>query len=228
MKLSTPSSRHRIALFAGLGLLVALGCLYLVLKNTGTLATILDGAALHALIERLGLWGPVAIIALMVLAVLVSPIPSAPIAMAAGAAYGHTWGTLYIVIGAEAGAMAAFLIARMVGQATVHRWFGDRLASGLIGSQNALTWIVFLSRLLPFVSFDLLSYAAGLTVLSFWRFALATLAGVIPVAFLLAHFGREMTSGEADRFLYTALGLGLLTVIPIAIKLYRDGVRRRS
>lgn len=207
-------------------LVLVLVLVYLLLRNTGTLATILDGAALHAMIDGMGIWGPVAVVALMMLAVLVSPIPSAPIAMAAGAAYGHIWGTLYIVIGAEAGALAAFGIAHLVGQAVVARWLGERASGGLIGSQNALMGIVFFSRLLPFVSFDLMSYAAGLTPLSLWRFALATLAGVVPVSFLLAHFGREMSSGEADRFLYTALGLGLLTGVPFAIKWWRDAARR--
>jgi uncharacterized membrane protein YdjX (TVP38/TMEM64 family) len=116
----------------------------------------------------------------------------------------------------------------MLGRAALYRWFGERLSAGLIGSQNALTAIVFISRLLPFVSFDLVSYAAGLTLLSLWRFALATLAGIIPASFLLAHFGREMTNREADRFMYTALGLGLITAIPVALKLLRDRMRRRS
>lgn len=216
------------ALLVGVFVLLALTAVHEALKQTGTLGTILDGAALRERIEHLGVWGPLAIIALMMLAVLVSPIPSAPIAMAAGAAYGHFWGTLYVVAGAEAGALAAFGIARMLGQAALHRWFGERLSTGLIGSQNALTWIVFISRLLPFVSFDLVSYAAGLTRLSVWRFALATLAGIVPASFLLAHLGLEMTDGEADRFMYSALALGLITAIPIALKLARDRWRRRS
>ena len=209
-------------------MLLALIAVYVALERTGTLGTILDGPALRERIERLGVWGPLAIVALMMLAVLVSPIPSAPIAMAAGAAYGHTWGTLYIVTGAEAGALAAFGIARMLGHAMLYRWFGERLSTGLIGSQNVLTGIVFVSRLLPFISFDLVSYAAGLTLLSLWRFALATLAGVIPAAFLLAHFGQEMTGGETDRFMYTALGLGLVTAVPLAVKLLRDRAARRD
>jgi len=216
------------ALLAGMLLLIAFVTVYLALKESGTLGTILDAAALRARIEHLGIWGPLAVVALMVLAVLVSPIPSAPIAMAAGAVYGHAWGTLYVVAGAEAGALAAFGIARLLGQAALRRWFGERLPAGLIGSQNALTGIVFASRLMPFVSFDLVSYAAGLTPLSAWRFALATLAGIIPASFLLAYFGSEMASGEADRFIYTALALGMITAIPIALKLLRDRASRRS
>jgi uncharacterized membrane protein YdjX (TVP38/TMEM64 family) len=208
-------------------LLLALIGAYVALEEAGTLDTFLDTAAVRERIERLGVWGPLAVIALMMLAILVSPIPSAPIAMAAGAVYGHTWGTLYVVVGAEAGALAAFAIARLLGKAAVHRWLGERLPAGMIGSQNALTWIVFASRLLPFVSFDLVSYAAGLTLLSAWRFALATLAGIIPASFLLAHFGHELSGGEAGVFLYTALGLGLVTAIPVAVRFWRDRTRGR-
>jgi uncharacterized membrane protein YdjX (TVP38/TMEM64 family) len=216
------------ALLASLFLLLVLVVAYVALDKSGSLGTILDPAALRERIEHLGIWGPLAVAALMMLAILVSPIPSAPIAMAAGAVYGHAWGTLYVVVGAEAGALAAFAIARLLGKAVLHRWFGERLPASMIGSQNALTLIVFASRLLPFVSFDLVSYAAGLTLLSAWRFGLATLAGIIPASFLLAHFGHELSGGEADVFLYTALGLGLITAIPVAVKLWRDRARRRS
>lgn len=208
-----------------LAVLVLAGA-YWLMQETGVLASIIDEERLRARIENLGAWGPLAVIASMVLAILVSPIPSAPIAMAAGAAYGHAWGTLYVLAGAEAGALVAFGLARMLGGAALDRWFGGRLPAGLVGSQGALMGIVFVSRLLPFVSFDLISYAAGLTVLSWWRFALATLAGIVPASFLLAHLGGEMASGETDRFLYTALALGLLTAIPIAVTLVRDRLRR--
>ena len=124
--------------------------------------------------------------------------------------------------------MAAFGVARFVGYETVHRWFGGRLSIGLIGSQNALMGIVFVSRLLPFLSFDIVSYAAGLTVLSFWRFAIATLAGIAPTSFLLAHFGSEMTTGETNRILFSVLALGGLTLIPILARLLRDRRSRRQ
>ena len=217
----------RLRLVLGLAILVAIGAAYWLLEQSGALALILDGAALRAWIDGLGIRGPLAIIGLMVLAILASPIPSAPIALAAGAAYGHTWGTIYVLIGAEAGALAAFGIARLVGYEALRRWFGDRLSTGPLGSQNTLMAIVFASRLLPFISFDMVSYAAGLTALSFWRFAIATLAGIVPASFLLAHFGAEMATAESDRIMVAALALGAITLIPIAGKLIRDRWRRR-
>ncbi|HCE23521.1 MAG TPA: hypothetical protein DF282_13560, partial [Hyphomonas sp.] len=136
-----------------------------------------------------------------------TPIPSAPIALAAGAAYGHTVGTVYIVLGAEFGALAAFVLARFLGRDVLRQWFGDKIDVGWLGSQNALTFTVFISRLLPFVSFDIVSYAAGLSRLHFWRFGLATLAGIIPASFVLAHFGNEAVSGDTSRAAWAAIGL---------------------
>lgn len=223
-----PSRASWLKLCAGILAVLALVAAYWALSETGMLGTIVDEEAVRRRIEELGAWGPLVVIALMVIAILVSPIPSAPIAMAAGAAYGHGWGTLYVLIGAEAGALAAFGLARMLGGAVLSRWFGERLPVGLSGSQNALMGIVFVSRLLPFISFDVVSYAAGLTALSVWRFALATLAGIVPASFVLAHLGFEMASGETDQFLYTALALGLITGIPIVVALVRDRMQRRG
>ena len=82
----------------------------------------------------------------------------------------------------------------------------------MLSSQNTLTGIVFISRLLPFVSFDMVSYAAGVTPLRFWRFAVATLAGILPASFLLAHFGSELASGEGER-----IGLTLLLLAGVSL-----------
>ena len=182
---------------------------------------------LETLVARAGPWGPVLIVALMTIAVVASPIPSAPIAMAAGAAYGHVWGTVQVVIGAELGALIAFGLARVLGHDAVRRVFGDKLDAGLLGSQTTLTLTVFASRLMPFVSFDMISYAAGLSRLHAWRFALATLAGIIPASFLLAHFGGEAVSGDLGRATWAVLGLGLVTGLPLIWAATRGKAERK-
>ncbi len=175
----------------------------------------MDVERLEMQVARAGLWGPVLIVTLMTLAVVASPIPSAPIALAAGAAYGHLWGTVQVVIGAELGALIAFGLARVLGRDVLRRVFGDRVDAGLLGSQTALTATVFASRLMPFVSFDMISYAAGLSRLHAWRFAVATLTGIVPASFLLAHFGGEAVSGDLGRATWAVLGLGLVTGLPL-------------
>ncbi|MDA3857431.1 MAG: VTT domain-containing protein, partial [Roseovarius sp.] len=156
-------------------------------------------------------------IALMTLAVVASPIPSAPIALAAGAAYGHYAGALYVAIGSELGALIAFGIARTFGREPVRRLLGQHADHGLLGSQNALTLTIFGSRLLPFISFDAMSSAAGLSVLHGWRFALSTLAGILPASFVLAHFGSAAMDGGFGAGEWIAIGLGLATGMPLLL-----------
>lgn len=98
-------------------------------------------------------------------------------------------------------------------------------------SQNAMTAAVFLTRLLPFLPFDVISYAAGLTPLATWRFVLTTLMGILPASFLPAHFGEEAASGDLGRVGFTALVLGSVTLLPFAWKTvprrYRSALKRR-
>lgn len=190
--------------------------------------TSIDQATVSRWVSNAGVLGPAAIIGLMILAVVASPIPSAPIALVSGAAYGHYAGTAYVAIGAEFGALTAFLIARGLGRRPVERLLGDKADYGLLGSQNALTLTIFFSRLLPFVSFDAMSYAAGMSCLHFWRFALATIAGILPASFLLAHLGSAAIAGGFDSSGWIALGLGLVTGLPFLFLALRGGWRHRE
>ena len=187
-----------------------------------------DREDLRRWIDAAGLLGPVIVVALMTLAIVASPLPSAPVALAAGAAYGHTFGTVLVVMGAEFGAIAAFFLARALGRPFVEKHFGQKLGEGFLGSQNTLTFLVFGSRLLPFLSFDMISYAAGLSKLHFWRFALATLAGIIPASFLLAHLGSETMNGDARTATWTAAVLGGFTALSLAVAIWRDQRNAKS
>lgn len=213
--------KHRRILWFSLAL-VGLAALYYFLSQTGFIALIQDGVALKQKIQELGAAGPLIIIGAMTLAIVMSPVPSAPIALASGAIYGHTEGSIYILIGSELGAIIAFFIARLLGIDVLRKWSGGQLTQKLLGSQNKLMVIIFASRLLPFVSFDMISYAAGLTALSFWRFAIATLAGIAPASFLLGHFGAQMTTGESSIIAYTLLALGLISAVIFLINKYRQ------
>jgi len=193
------------------------------------LASRIDRDALEAMVNEAGAAGPALVIGLMTLAVVASPIPSAPIALASGAAYGHTWGTIWVVLGAELGALLAFGLARFLGFDAIRRWIGPGIDRGLTGSQSALTAIVLVSRLLPFVSFDAVSYAAGLSCLRFWRFALATLAGILPASFLLAHFGSAAAEGDTGPATWiAAIGIGALTGAPLIWAAWRGPRRERA
>lgn len=140
-------------------------------------------------LERYGDLAPLVYIVIMSLAVVISPIPSLPLDIAAGAFFGPLMGTVYSVTGALIGAAISFSISRFLGREFIERFLGGHINFCTGCSDRFLTKIVFFSRLLPFFSFDIISYGAGLTKISFRKFLLATLFGMIPLTFLYNYFG---------------------------------------
>ena len=213
----------KIVLFIGFILFTVF--VFITLNETGWLEILKDQQQMLIIVKGLGIIGPVAIILLLAVAIIISPIPSAPIALVSGALYGHTFGTLYVVIGALSGALVAFMISRKLGYDYINRKLHHRMPVKIVGSQNTLMLIVFFTRLAPFISFDVISYAAGLTQLTFFRFMLATLLGIIPISFILAHLGSEVNNGEMESIAIALLLLGLFTLIPIIFNNFKKVVK---
>ncbi|MCW9046249.1 MAG: TVP38/TMEM64 family protein [Alphaproteobacteria bacterium] len=154
-----------------------------------------DASALRTKIVDMGQLGPVVIVLTMAVAIVVSPLPSAPITALSGALYGHLWGAGYALIGAQLGAMIAFFIARKLGRKAVGKFVGNRRLPQGLSSQNGLTISVLISRLIPAISFDIVSYLAGLTSITTVRFSVATFVGMIPMTFLFSHVGDRLIIG---------------------------------
>ncbi|WP_027948061.1 TVP38/TMEM64 family protein [Litchfieldella anticariensis] len=224
-----PGIKSRIAL--GIAVLIGLMVFYWILTETGALSTLTNKRALREWVDQLGIWGPLAIIAMMVMAIVMSPIPSGPIAMVAGALYGPMWGTAYVVIGAEAGALLAFCIARKLGFEAIQHWPRIRPILHWLKkdrSQTGLMVVVFASRLVPFISFDAVSYAAGLTPLAFWRFLVATFAGVLPTAYLIVTFGEILITADSRGLTALLLLISSITLLPILLRLVWALHRKRK
>jgi uncharacterized membrane protein YdjX (TVP38/TMEM64 family) len=210
-------------------LVVAAVVLFLVLQHVGFVDYVTDQEAVRQSVQSLGPLGPALLIGLMVAAIVASPIPSAPIALAAGAAYGPFWGAAITIVGAMAGAMTAFSVARFLAYDAVRQWGAVRKPLEWLEKDRSQNWLmgaVFLSRLLPFVSFDAVSYAAGLTPLVFWRFALATAAGVTPISILLAYGGDALLIHGSEEIAFWVLAAGGITLVPFLLKPLWNRLRR--
>jgi len=143
------------------------------------------------IIINAGFYGAIVYMLLMIAAIIISPIPSAPLAIISGTIFGPLLGIVYTLVGATVGAVFAFLIARF----SLRNWFAKKIKNNSlylkIDGENGrnLTKIIFVSRLIPYISFDIISYAAGLTEISLLKFTLATFLGMIPIVFLEVYFG---------------------------------------
>lgn len=151
---------------------------------------------LVAYLKTEGPWAPFVFILLMIVSVVIVPIPSLPLDLAAGAAFGVYLGATYAVMGAEIGAIISFLIGRALGRDALSRLFRRDITFCERCSDRHLAIFVFLSRLLPVFSFDLISYGAGLTNMSVRAFAIATLFGMIPPTFAITALGGSLFAVE--------------------------------
>ncbi|WP_421911768.1 TVP38/TMEM64 family protein [Marinobacter sp.] len=154
--------------------------------------------------------GPLLLMLLMTMAVVVGPIPTLPVSATAGLAFGIVAGTAIAATGALLGAMVAFWIARCLGREVICKHFPDNPVFARDGSQRFLTIAILLTRLIPVFSFALISYAAGVTAIRAWRFAIATFVGMLPMTVVFAGLGNTFTLNPA---LTVAAGLAILTVM---------------
>lgn len=171
---------------------IAAGLLAAALVTAGLywdLAELLSPARIQEWLQKAGSWAPLAYMATMALAVVISPIPSVPLDVAAGAFFGPWLGTLYSALGALGGSLIAFGIARLLGRGLIERLLSSHIDFCTACSNRLLSRVVFISRLAPVVSFDLVSYGAGLTKMSAGSFGLATFVGMLPLTFVYNYFG---------------------------------------
>lgn len=157
---------------------------------------------------------PLLFILIMAIAVVVSPIPSLPLDIAAGAFFGPLLGTVYSVIGALGGAIVSFSFSRFVGREFVESFLSGHINFCMECSDKLLTKIVFFSRLLPIVSFDVISYGAGLTKMSLKKFSLATGVGMIPLTFIYNYFGSVLVFGKGLAIVAAIIMVILFFLIP--------------
>ncbi len=176
---------------------------------------------LSSYLQKFGWAGPLLLIGMMTLAVVISPIPSLPLDLAAGAAYGPFWGGVYVLLGAELGAIVSFLIGRALGKDVIGGWLGRDVTFCEQCSDHHLMGIVALVRLVPLFSFDIVSYGAGLTTMSLRAFALATLVGMIPPTFTFTYLGSSVVSIDGTMVLLGLVAVGLFLLLPKWIVKYR-------
>jgi uncharacterized membrane protein YdjX (TVP38/TMEM64 family) len=163
--------------------------------EVGDLVEMIAAGRVDALGDRLGsygLWGPIISLGIMVLQGILAPLPAFVVTFANGLAFGPFAGWLISLAGHVLASSVCFALARGLGRRRVESLVSTRA----LGSADR--WLerwgphaVFLTRLAPGISFDGISYAAGLTSISFRRFVVATTLGVIPETLLFAYLGHS-------------------------------------
>lgn len=184
-----------------------------------------DVAALRDYILSFGVWAPVVSGLLMVLQALAAPLPAFVLAFANGLAFGTFWGGMLSLVSATLAAAISFWIARSLGRGAVEALIGNTSLES--ADRWFLRWgayAVLVARLIPIVSFDVVSYAAGLTGMRFTGFLVATVVGMSPATFVYAYLGER--APQYVQVLLVAFGVVIAgAVVSAAVRRRRQGKR---
>lgn len=165
-------------------------------------------ATISGLIAAHPSWAFVIVAFARFLAIVVAPLPGQPIAFASLAVMPWQEAWLANLVGADLGAIVAFLIARKFREPIAARFTGlhDLHAwEAAIGTRQKF-WGFLGLRVIAASALDFFSYAAGLTKVPFRTFILATVLADIPISLAFFYFG-----GMAMRFgAYIALAFMLI------------------
>lgn len=143
-------------------------------------------AHVRVLVESMGMWGPIFLMALMVLH-SVTFVPSEILTIAAVALFGPVKGVIYSWVGSMLGAYLAFFMARGFGRPLVGRFVPSSVLKTFDDFvERRGVWGLVLLRLIPLVSFNALNYGAGLTKMTVWQFTWTTGLGILPAGILIA------------------------------------------
>ena len=184
--------------------------------------------SLRAYLLGFGAWAPAVSAAMMVLQAVVAPLPAFAVTFTNGLLFGWAWGALLSWSSAMGGAALCFWIARALGRPAVERLAGGAAALEAVDRffLRHGTRAVLLGRLLPFIPFDPVSYAAGLTATGWRPFLVATGLGQLPATLLYSWLG-ESASGSV-RVLFWLFSLVAAAAVASWLGLPRLVERLRS
>jgi uncharacterized membrane protein YdjX (TVP38/TMEM64 family) len=149
--------------------------------------------ALRTYILGWGMLAPIVYVAAVIVEVLIAPVPGPLLYAPAGAIFGGLIGGTLSLIGNVTGAGIACWLGHTLGESWVARHMTGTQASRIrdrVVSRGP--WVIFLLRLNPLTSSDLVSYVAGAMGVPVRDVVLGTLAGMAPVCFAQAFLAASL------------------------------------
>lgn len=165
-----------------------------------------------------GIWAPIVSFLLMILQSIAAPLPAFIITFANAGLFGWVKGAALSWSSAMAGAALCFYIARFFGRDVVEKLTSKYALESIDDFFDQYgNYAILIARLLPFVSFDIVSYAAGLTSMSFWSFFIATGIGQLPATIIYSYIGSMLTGTTRT----VVMGLLVLFALSAMIMLFK-------
>ncbi len=188
-----------------------------------------DFTVVREFVASYGAYAAVVSFLLMIFQSVAAPLPAFLITFANANLFGWWKGAILSWSSAMAGAAVCFFIARILGRDVVEKLTskaGLKQIDEFFEKHGRMS--VLIARLLPFISFDIVSYAAGLTSMSFGSFFVATGIGQLPATIIYSYVGGMLTGG-AKMFVTALLLLFSLSALIVLIRqIYVERQKRKE
>lgn len=182
-----------------------------------------DFMVVRQFVESYGAYAAAVSFMLMIFQSVAAPLPAFLLTFANANLFGWWKGAILSWTSAMAGAAVCFWIARVLGRDAVEKLTskaGLEQIDEFFERHGRMS--ILIARLLPFISFDIVSYAAGLTSMSFGGFLVATGLGQLPATIVYSYVGGMLTGGS--RLMVTGLLLlfALSGLVVLIRQLYNE------
>ena len=186
--------------------------------------TYINAVSVAEFVGKFGVVAPLVFIAVCTVKPLFFFLPSAGLTIVAGILFGFLYGTIYVFIGGMLSSIVGFYFARWAGKGFLQRFFNSNIALKKLD-----IWVksrgknpVLLMRLLNF-PWDIVSYWAGCSDISFKDFYIVSLIMLIPNSFIYTYFGSKILYPGSTGFIISLLGLMLVVcAVTIMRQIFRE------
>ena len=175
----------------------------------------LDPFSLRQFMQSFGPIGPLVFIGLTAGRMLIG-IPSQLILVVGGLCFGTGLGTLYGGLGLVSSGLVTFLAARWAGREAVEARVPEKLQPVFEKAGSRLgALFIFIGTAYPIGFITAYNAMAGVTALSFARFAVALTGGSLVRAFLYARFGDTLVGGDLTTLIASSAIIAAAAFVPL-------------
>jgi uncharacterized membrane protein YdjX (TVP38/TMEM64 family) len=213
------TEQSKIPLFLSLGLLTCLIGAYFIssdykefIDTAWSTLTSGDQEKIEQWVSKFGFWGPLFIILIMILQMFLFVLPSWGLMVVSVLAYGPVWGAILSISAVAVASTIGYFLGKYFSELFIVKLIGKKTERKLeLYLEEYGSKAVFIFRLAPMLSNDAISFVAGVGGMSYGKFITATLAGIGPLAILIAIFSES--ADKLQTFLIWASGISLVLFV---------------
>lgn len=225
-----PRSRgdKAVLIISALIVVLLVGCYFLIpsfqngINNAFIVLTSDDQDRIQEWVKQFKAWGPVVIILSMVAQMFALLIPNLILFIIAIVCYGPVWGPIICLTGVFLSSTIGYFIGKKLGPRAIDRFVSENTQKKIkVFVERYGVKAIFIARFSSFSS-DGISFVAGILEMSYRKYILSTLAGIIPLLVILALYG---INGNIERAL---IWIAALALAGLGLYIFLDRKKRRA